>query len=64
MQDWCCFLDFKNVFNLYSPRSWRVDNADIDFKRSSPILFFCAVIPRSLAAGIGAGRAKQIYLMV
>ncbi len=23
---------------------------------------FCAVIPRGLAAGIGAGRAEQIYL--
>jgi hypothetical protein len=46
---------------LYSPRSWRVDNADVDVKRSSPILFFCAVMPRSLAAGIGTGRAKQIY---
>ena len=46
---------------MYSPRSWRVDNADFDVKRSSPVLFFCAVIPRSLAAGIGTGRAKQIY---
>lgn len=27
-----------------------------DFERSAPFLVFCAVIPRSLAAGIGAGR--------
>ncbi len=24
-------------------------------------LVFCAVIPRGLAAGIGAGRAEQVY---
>ncbi len=47
--------------NLYPPRSWRVDSADIDFKFSSLISFFCAVIPGNLAAGMGAERAKQIY---
>lgn len=29
-----------------------------DFERSAPFLVFCAVIPCSLAAGIGAGRAE------
>ena len=47
--------------NLYSPRSWRVDKTALDLKRSSPVLFFCAVILRGLATGIGTGRAKQIY---
>ena len=47
--------------NLYSPCSWHGDNAlcGFDFKRSAPILVFCAVILRGLAAGIGAGRAEQ-----
>ena len=51
-----------NGLNWYSPRSWRVDKTVFDFKRSSPVLFFCAVIPRGLATGIGTGRAEQIYL--
>ncbi len=54
-------IDLGEKFSTCIPRALGAGQRDFDFKRSSPVLFFCAVIPRGLASGIGAGRAKQIY---
>ena len=50
-----------NNFQLVFPALLARGQHAFDVKRSSPVLPFCAVIPRGLATGIGAGRAKQIY---
>lgn len=46
-----------NDVELVLPALLARGQRDFDFRHRSP----CAVIPRSLAAGIGAGRAMQIY---
>jgi hypothetical protein len=52
-------LEFKI---RYSPCSWHVGTACfslLTLAKRAVILFFVAVIPRGLAAGIGDGRAEQ-----
>ena len=49
------------MYRLVFPALLARKQSDFDFKRSSPVLLFCAAIPRSLAAGIGAGRAMKFY---